>query len=58
MIKLTNILTEMLNTFEPRATFTNIITSIEGNELDVTIMFTVGNSPEPHSLDLILERVR
>ena len=49
---------EMLNTFEPRATFTNIITSIEGNELDVTIMFTVGNSPEPHSLDLILERVR
>ena len=44
--------------YEPRATFTNIITSIEGNELDVTIMFTVGNSPEPHSLDLILERVR
>ena len=48
----------LLNTFEPRATFTNIMTSVDGHELDVTIMFQVGNSPEPHSLDLILERVR
>ena len=48
----------LLNTFEPRATFTNIMTTADGNELDVTIMFSVGNSPEPHSLDLILERVR
>ena len=48
----------LLNTFEPRATFTNIMTTADGNELDVTIMFSVGNSPEPHSLDLILERIR
>mgnify|MGYP001170326490 CR=1 FL=1 len=49
---------QLLNTFEPRARFTNIMTSADGHELDVTIMFTVGNSPEPHSLDLVLERVR
>ena len=48
----------LLNTFEPRATFTNIMTAADGNELDVTIMFTIGNSTQPHSLDLILERVR
>ncbi len=49
---------ELLNTFEPRATFTNIMTSSNANDLDVTVMFSVGNSPEPHSLDLVLERVR
>ena len=49
---------ELLNTFEPRATFTNIMTTSDGNALDVTVMFNVGNSPEPHSLDLVLERVR
>ncbi len=49
---------ELLNTFEPRATFTNIMTSSNANNLDVTVMFSVGNSPEPHSLDLVLERVR
>ena len=49
---------ELLNTFEPRATFTNIMTSSNANDLDVTVMFSVGNSPEPHSLDLILERIR
>ena len=49
---------ELLNTFEPRATFTNVMTTSDGNELDVTVMFSVGNSPEPHSLDLVLERVR
>ena len=48
----------LLNAFEPRASFTNIMTSANGHELDVTIMFQIGNSPEPHSLDLILERVR
>ena len=48
----------LLNAFEPRASFTNIMTSANGHELDVTIHFTVGNSPEPHSLDIILERIR
>jgi phage baseplate assembly protein W len=53
-------LKELLNTFEPRATFNNIMTSpdINENALNITIMFTVRNSPQPHSLDLILERVR
>lgn len=48
----------LINTFEPRATVSNVMSSVEGHELDITIMFTIGNSPEPHSLDLILERVR
>ena len=49
---------DMLNNFEPRATFTNIMSTASGNSLNVTVMFTIGNTPEPHSLDLILERIR
>ena len=49
---------DMLNNFEPRANFTNIMSIASGNSLNVTIMFTIGNTPEPHSLDLILERIR
>ena len=49
---------DMLNNFEPRADFTNIMSSAIGNSLNVTVMFTIGNTPEPHSLDLILERIR
>ena len=49
---------DMLNNFEPRATFTNIMSSAIGNSLNVTVMFTIANTPEPHSLDLILERIR
>ncbi len=48
----------LINTFEPRATVTNVISSADGYELDVTILFQIGNSPEPHSIDIILERVR
>ena len=49
---------DMLNNFEPRADFTNIMSSTVGNSLNVTVMFTIANTPEPHSLDLILERIR
>ena len=49
---------DLLNAFEPRASFTNIMTAAEGNDLDVTIMFSVINDPRPHELNLILERVR
>ena len=49
---------DMLNNFEPRADFTNIMSTAYGNSLNVTVMFTIGNTPEPHSLDLILERIR
>ena len=49
---------DMLNNFEPRANFTNIMSSARGNSLSVTVMFQIGNTPEPHSLDLILERIR
>ena len=49
---------DLLNAFEPRASFTNIMTAAEGNNLDVTIMFNIINDPRPHELNLILERVR
>ena len=49
---------DMLNNFEPRADFTNIMSSTVGNSFNVTVMFTIANTPEPHSLDLILERIR
>ena len=49
---------EMLNKFEPRANFTHIMSSGGVNALNITVMFTVGNSPEPQSLDLVLERIR
>ena len=49
---------DMLNNFEPRANFTNIMSIARGNSLSITVMFEVGNTPEPHSLDLILERIR
>jgi phage baseplate assembly protein W len=48
----------LLNAFEPRASFTNIMTATQGNNLDVTIMFSIINDPRPHELNLILERVR
>ena len=49
---------DMLKLFEPRASFSNVMSSARGNSLNVTIMFTIGNTSEPHSLDLILERIR
>ena len=55
---LENQIKEMLNKFEPRITVTNVMSTTDNNLLNVTLMFQVGNSPEPHSLDLVLERVR
>ncbi len=57
-IVLENQIKEMLNKFEPRITVTNVMSTPDNNLLNVTLMFSVGNNPEPHSLDLILERVR
>ena len=57
-IVLENQIKEMLNKFEPRITVTNVMSTPDNNLLNVTLMFQVGNSPEPHSLDLVLERVR
>ena len=44
--------------FEPRAQVRDIMTYKRGNELNVSIYFTVSNDPRPHELNLILDRVR
>ena len=51
-------ITELIEIFEPRAHVRNIFVSSRGNSLNVTMLFTVDNSPEPHELDLTLERIR
>ena len=48
----------MINRFEPRANITELHTVSRGNDLNVTMYFTVQNDPRPHELDLTLERVR
>ena len=56
---LENEIKELIERFEPRAVITNIFAHSIGNELDVTILFSiVNNSSQTHELDLILERVR
>jgi phage baseplate assembly protein W len=49
---------DMIRKFEPRAKLNNLIINPIGNSLDITILFTILNSPEPQELNLILERVR
>ena len=51
-------ITELIHRFEPRAGVTNVFTSSRGNELNVSMLFSIINDPRPHELDLILERVR
>jgi phage baseplate assembly protein W len=48
----------LIGSFEPRARVTEVLTSHIGNELNVTMMFTISNDPQPHELDLVLTRVR
>ena len=56
---LENEIKELIQNHEPRAVITNIFAHSIGNELDVTILFSiVNNSSQTHELDLILERVR
>ena len=55
---LENQIKDLLEKFEPRITVTNVMSTPQHNLLIITLMFQVGNSPEPHSLDLVLERIR
>ena len=48
----------LIGSFEPRAKVTEVLTSHIGNELNVTMMFTISNDPQPHALDIVLQRVR
>jgi phage baseplate assembly protein W len=48
----------MITRYEPRANITQVLTISRGNDLNVTMHFTVQNDPRPYELDLTLERVR
>ena len=48
----------LISSFEPRAKITEILVSDVGNDLNVTMMFTIHNDPSPQELDLVLQRVR
>ena len=51
-------LLDVINAHEPRASVRNIFAHTVGNNLEITLHFSIGNDPAPHELDLILERVR
>ena len=47
-----------ISSFEPRARVDQVLVTNQGNELNITLLFTISNDPQPHELDLILQRVR
>lgn len=51
---------DMVNNFEPRVVLLNVDVNYapDGNELRVTIEFTIVNTERPLTLDLVLERTR
>ena len=55
---LENEIKALIQEYEPRATVTNVMALSYGHELNVLLVYTVGNDPQPHKLDIILERVR
>ena len=55
---LENEIKALINDYEPRATVRTVMASSRGHELNVLLQYTIGNSSEPHSLDIILERIR
>ena len=48
----------LINRFEPRAVVTNVVSSLNGNDLNVTLHLVVSNDPRPQELSIPLERVR
>ena len=49
---------ELIRDYEPRVAITNIMVASRGHSLTVLLQYAVGNDPQPHELDIILERVR
>ena len=48
----------LINNFEPRANVTDVVSALDGNDLNVTIYLTISNDPRPQELNITLERVR
>ena len=49
---------EIITVHEPRASVKTVFISNNGNNLNISVHLLIGNDPQPHELDLILERVR
>tara|TARA_B100000780_G_scaffold217770_1_gene157020 strand:+ start:292 stop:639 length:348 start_codon:yes stop_codon:yes gene_type:complete len=49
---------KVIRQFEPRAEVTDVLTSVDGNSLNLTMLFTIINSPLPQELNVTLQRVR
>jgi phage baseplate assembly protein W len=53
--------TELLNNFEPRITNVQVEVSedtLDSNDLNVTIYYTIKNDPRPQTLDIVVNRIR
>ena len=48
----------LIGAYEPRARVDDVLVSSRGNDLNVSLYFTVQNDSSPHELDLLLTRVR
>ena len=55
---LENDIIEMISLYESRASVKTVFINSRGNHLNVSVHLLIGNDPQPHELDLILERVR
>ena len=47
----------MINTYEPRANVTDVFSSMNGTNLDVSLMLTISNDPRPQELNVTLQRI-
>ena len=57
-IVLENNIKNLIGKFEPRARIDDVLVTSRGNNLDVSMYFTVKNDPRPQELNIILQRVR
>tara|TARA_R110002012_G_scaffold122507_6_gene272586 strand:- start:6625 stop:7038 length:414 start_codon:yes stop_codon:yes gene_type:complete len=57
-IVLENNIKNLIGKFEPRAKVQDVLVTSRGNNLDVSLYFTVRNDPLPQELNIILQRVR
>ena len=55
---LENEIIDLIKNYEPRANVTSVMAASRGHSLNVLLQYVVGNDPQPHELDIILERVR
>ena len=55
---LENDITSLITEYEPRVNALDVMASSRGHTLNVSLRYAVGNNPQPHELDIILERVR